>query len=227
MTDTDNSPEGTGLPDRLREAASLRLADTPSAAHVRRRGDRRRSASRAIVVTAALALFGGTAATALQAGPLGFHHERGTVGPAATGTPSTQPSSSPEGKKPATPAFRVVVDTERHRLTAYSADKVLRTIPITAGADGTPTPEGRYTVQEKAPVFRATFPGFDAGYEIELKWHVTLDESNVSLTSSYWLEDESVYGSENVTHGIVGLQATDAKWLYRNLDVGDTVVIRD
>jgi lipoprotein-anchoring transpeptidase ErfK/SrfK len=219
----DDDLEGTGFSGRLREAATVRVDDAPSANQLRRRGDRRRAASRAATLSAAFVLLGGTATAGVYAGQSAFG-QGGTVAP-----PASTAGPSPSAEPTADVAFHVTVDVTRHRLTVRADDRVVRTLPVTAGNERIhPMHEPRYrVVTEKARVRYRSAPTRSG--KGDYAWYVGLNDPEVFFAEPYWdadVEGDWVFGSTNVTNGWIGLRPDDAEWLYRRLEVGDPVTIR-
>ncbi|MFE0102648.1 L,D-transpeptidase [Streptomyces sp. NPDC059009] len=192
----------------LRELADSGRAPAPTTgAEVRRRAvfrRRRRHAAVAggtAVVAAALA-FGLT--TALG----GAHSERRPTPPAASSAP-------------ASPA--ATVDLGRRTLTLGG-----RALPVSSGRADQPTKPGRMTVVAKHRTKRFTGEtvGLGGEYDVTLPWVLELRGPGGATTYIVALTyAEQAPGRQDVTHGVIGLRRSDAKWLYGRLSSGSVVTV--
>ncbi|PHQ49131.1 hypothetical protein BLA24_23950 [Streptomyces cinnamoneus] len=129
------------------------------------------------------------------------------------------------------------VDAASHTMTVERDGKVLKTVPISAGAPGHSTYNGQMVISEKYEVTRmdGRTVGFGGEYDISDVPHaMRLSTSGTFLHGNYW-SGESTFGSENVSHGCVGLYdqrgggdpSTPAAWFYDNSLVGDVVIVKN
>ncbi|WP_418952430.1 L,D-transpeptidase [Streptomyces albireticuli] len=134
------------------------------------------------------------------------------------------------------------VDAKSHQMTVERDGKVIRTIPISAGAPANPTYNGQMVISEKHDVTRmnGATVGFTKGdgkgeYDIpDVPHAMRLSTSGTFLHGNYW-SGSSTFGSENASHGCVGLEDqrgggdpnTPAAWFYTNSLVGDVVVVKN
>ncbi|MFJ2587907.1 Ig-like domain-containing protein [Streptomyces sp. NBC_00376] len=128
-----------------------------------------------------------------------------------------------------------VVDAAAHTMEVHREGEAVTTIPITAGAAGkTTTYNGKMVVSEMREVTRMNgrTVGFGGEYDIKDVPHaIRLTDSGTFLHGNYW-SDEDVFGSQNVSHGCVGLldvqgggSDTPAGWFYDRTLVGDVVEV--
>ncbi|MCX5109237.1 Ig-like domain-containing protein [Streptomyces sp. NBC_00378] len=128
-----------------------------------------------------------------------------------------------------------VVDAAAHTMEVHREGEAVTTIPITAGAAGkTTTYNGKMVVSEMREVTRMNgrTVGFGGEYDIKDVPHaIRLTGSGTFLHGNYW-SDEDVFGSQNVSHGCVGLldvqgggSDTPAGWFYDRTLVGDVVEV--
>ncbi|MEZ7003993.1 Ig-like domain-containing protein [Streptomyces sp. AD55] len=146
------------------------------------------------------------------------------------------------GKQSKTVSFTIgrdqvsVVDAREHTMEVTREGKVVRTIPITAGAPGTATWNGQMVVTEKFKVTRMNGEtvGFGGEYDIHDVPHaMRLSTSGTFIHGNYWGGD--AFGNRNSSHGCVGLRdvrggwdkKTPAAWFYENSMVGDVVVVKN
>ncbi|WP_274562177.1 L,D-transpeptidase [Streptomyces spiramyceticus] len=130
-----------------------------------------------------------------------------------------------------------VVDAGAHTMTVKRDGKVLKTIPITAGAPSTTTYNGQMVISEKYKVTRmnGATVGFGGEYDIKDVPHaMRLSNSGTFIHGNYWA-GAGTFGSANVSHGCVGLRdvrgAYDSKvpaaWFFDNSILGDVVVVKN
>ncbi|MEV0692321.1 Ig-like domain-containing protein [Streptomyces sp. NPDC050388] len=151
------------------------------------------------------------------------------------------------GKQSRTVSFTIgrsqvsVVDAKKHTMKVERDGKVIKTIPITAGAPGTETWNGKMVVSERLKVTRmngATVGFTDADgkgeYDIKDVPHaMRLSTSGTFIHGNYW--GGGAFGNYNASHGCIGLRDTrggwDKKapgaWFYENTMIGDVVVVKN
>ncbi len=127
------------------------------------------------------------------------------------------------------------VDAASHQMRVTQDGSTVRTIPVSAGAPEHTTYNGAMVISEKDPVTRmnGSTVGFGGEYDIKDVPHaMRLTSSGTFIHGNYWA-DPSVFGSENTSHGCVGLRdvrgggdgGTPAAWFYDHSLVGDVVVV--
>lgn len=127
------------------------------------------------------------------------------------------------GKKTVT-----TVDVDKHTLTMSVDDKVVRTIPVSTGKPGHETRGGTKIIMEKFDQvdMDAASTGVDESdpdyYDIsDVQWAMRVTNSGEFLHAAPWSVGSQ--GSENVSHGCVGMSTADAKWVYDRSRRGDVV----
>ncbi|MER5973844.1 Ig-like domain-containing protein [Streptomyces sp. NPDC002055] len=129
------------------------------------------------------------------------------------------------------------VDAEKKTMAVERDGKVIKTIPITAGAPATTTYNGAMVISEKHEVTRMNGDtvGFGGEYDIKDVPHaMRLSNSGTFLHGNYWA-GSSVFGSVNASHGCVGLSdirgggdnGTPAAWFFNKSILGDVVVVKN
>src|SRR5690606_8648488 len=101
-----------------------------------------------------------------------------------------------------------VVDASRHTTSVHRDGELLATVPITAGAEKTPTYNGKMVITEMLEVTRmnSRTVGFGGEYDIpDVPHAIRLTDSGTFLHGNYWADTE-VFGEENVSHGCIGLR---------------------
>ncbi|MFI9807862.1 Ig-like domain-containing protein [Streptomyces sp. NPDC052301] len=134
------------------------------------------------------------------------------------------------------------VDAKSKQMKVTQDGKVVKTIPISAGAPEHTTYEGEMVISEKFKQTRMNgatvgFTDDDGKGEYDIKdvpHAMRLTNSGTFIHGNYW-GAPSVFGSVNTSHGCVGLQdkkgAGDpnmpAAWFYNHSLIGDVVVVRN
>ncbi|GAA1891114.1 Ig-like domain-containing protein [Streptantibioticus ferralitis] len=129
------------------------------------------------------------------------------------------------------------VDAASHEMTVTQDGKTIKTIPISAGAPEHTTYNGKMVISEKDPVTRmdGSTVGFGGEYDIKDVPHaMRLSQSGTFIHGNYW-GNTSVFGSENTSHGCVGLHdirgggdnGSPAAWFYDHSMIGDVVVVKN
>ncbi|MGW4822319.1 L,D-transpeptidase [Streptomyces sp. NPDC004227] len=151
------------------------------------------------------------------------------------------------GKQAKTVSFTIgrnqvsVVDAKKHTMKVMREGKVIKTIPITAGAPGTDTWNGQMVVSEMLKVTRmdgATvgFTDSDGKGEYDIKdvpHAMRLTNSGTFLHGNYW--GGGAFGNYNASHGCIGLRdvrggydsGVPAAWFFNRSMIGDVVVVKN
>ncbi|WP_030857309.1 L,D-transpeptidase family protein [Streptomyces sp. NRRL F-2747] len=147
------------------------------------------------------------------------------------------------GKQTRTVTFTIgrsqvsTVDASEHTMQVVRDGQVLKDLPITAGAPSTTTYNGQMVISEKYKVTRmnGATVGFGGEYDISDVPHaMRLSQSGTFVHGNYWAS-ASTFGSENVSHGCVGLKdvrgAGDGKqpaaWFFDESLIGDVVIVKN
>ena len=128
-----------------------------------------------------------------------------------------------------------VANDTAHTLTVYRNGSVVRTIPATLGQAGDDTWEGIMVISQKYQSIdmNAETVGLGDAYNIpDVPHAMRLTTSGTFVHGNYW-RPASVFGSENTSHGCIGLQdvegggdsSTPAAWFYDNSLIGDVVQV--
>ncbi|MEW1725121.1 Ig-like domain-containing protein [Streptomyces sp. NPDC093109] len=127
-----------------------------------------------------------------------------------------------------------LVDAEKHTMEVRRDGDLVSTLPITAGAPKSTTYNGKMVVTELYDVTRmdGRTVGFGGEYDIKDVPHaIRLTTSGTFLHGNYWA-DSDTFGSENVSHGCVGLRdvkgggaETPAGWFFDRTLIGDVVEV--
>ncbi|MCX4528215.1 MULTISPECIES: Ig-like domain-containing protein [unclassified Streptomyces] len=147
------------------------------------------------------------------------------------------------GKQTRTVTFTIgrsqvsTVDATSKQMQVVRDGQVLKNLPITAGAPATTTYNGQMVISEKYKVTRmnGATVGFGGEYDISDVPHaMRLSNSGTFVHGNYWAS-ASTFGSENVSHGCVGLKdvrgAGDgnqpAAWFFNESLIGDVVIVKN
>ncbi|MEV0742379.1 Ig-like domain-containing protein [Streptomyces sp. NPDC050549] len=126
-----------------------------------------------------------------------------------------------------------LVDAAEHTMEVRRDGDLLATVPITAGAPGRTTYNGKMVVMEMLEVTRmnSRTVGFGGEYDIpDVPHAMRLTDSGTFLHGNYWAP--AAPGHVNVSHGCVGLRDvkgggsdTPAGWFFDRSIVGDVVEV--
>ncbi|MFJ6659282.1 Ig-like domain-containing protein [Streptomyces sp. NPDC091377] len=129
-----------------------------------------------------------------------------------------------------------VVDAEKLTMKVMRDGEVVRTIPITTGAPGYETWNGRMVISEKHTETRmdGATVGYEGEYDIpDVPHAMRLSDSGTFIHGNYWGGD--AFGNRNVSHGCIGLRdvkgAWDEKapgaWFFAHSLLGDVVEVKN
>lgn len=124
-----------------------------------------------------------------------------------------------------------VVDARAHRMVVRENGNVVRDMLVSTGKDSTPTRSGIHVINEKADTVimdSATvgIPKGSAGYyRLTTRWNVRISNSGEFVHSAPWSVGSQGY--ENVSHGCVNANPTDAEWFYNFSQIGDVVEVQN
>ncbi|MFF5564861.1 Ig-like domain-containing protein [Streptomyces sp. NPDC012623] len=129
------------------------------------------------------------------------------------------------------------VDASAKTMKVVRDGKLIKKIPITAGAPSTTTYNGQMVISEKYAVTRmdGATVGFGGEYDIKDVPHaMRLSTSGTFMHGNYWAS-AGTFGSANVSHGCVGLRdirgggdnGTPSAWMYNASIIGDVVIVKN
>ncbi|MCK8677549.1 MULTISPECIES: Ig-like domain-containing protein [Streptomyces] len=129
------------------------------------------------------------------------------------------------------------VDAGAHTMKVVRDGKLLKNVPITAGAPSTTTYNGQMVISEKYKVTRmnGATVGFGGEYDIKDVPHaMRLSQSGTFVHGNYWASADT-FGSSNVSHGCVGLRdvrgggdpGMPSAWFYDNSLIGDVIIVKN
>ncbi|GAA1912510.1 Ig-like domain-containing protein [Nocardioides lentus] len=122
------------------------------------------------------------------------------------------------------------VDVAAHRMRTFIDGELARTMPISAGKGGFETRSGTKVIMEKhrTKTMDAATTGIQPGdpeyYNIsDVEYALRVTNSGEFLHAAPWSVGSQ--GSDNVSHGCVGMSTEDAAWVYENSKRGDVVEV--
>ncbi|GAA1355687.1 L,D-transpeptidase [Streptomyces beijiangensis] len=129
------------------------------------------------------------------------------------------------------------VDAATHQMTVVRDGATLKTIPVSTGSPKYPTWNGIMAIEEQFEQTKmdSTTVGLGDEYDIPDVPHAQrLTTSGTFIHGNYW-SDPSIFGSENTSHGCIGLQdvqgggdsSAPGAWFYSNSLLGDLVVVKN
>ncbi|WP_030866525.1 L,D-transpeptidase [Streptomyces sp. NRRL S-37] len=129
-----------------------------------------------------------------------------------------------------------VVDAKKLTMKVMRDGKLLKTVPVTTGAPGYETWNGKMVISEKLTVTRMNGEtvGYGGEYDIKDVPHaMRLSTSGTFLHGNYWGGD--AFGNRNASHGCVGLRdvrggwdkEAPAAWFFNQSLIGDVVVVKN
>ncbi|WP_338054206.1 L,D-transpeptidase [Streptomyces spiramenti] len=125
------------------------------------------------------------------------------------------------------------VDIDTLTMDVERDGEIVRSIPVTAGAPGKDTWNGKMVVSEMFTETR--MDGATVGYDYDIPdvpHAIRLSTSGTFLHGNYW-STPGTFGNHLDTHGCIGLQdvkggndgSTQAAWFYENTRIGDVIEV--
>ena len=128
-------------------------------------------------------------------------------------------------------AVKLKIDVDKHRMNVVRNGELLRSIPISAGKPGFTTRSGTKVIIERFRYKDMRSASIGIGDEADPEFY---DLENVEYAQRVTYSGEFLHaapwsvasqGSENVSHGCVGMSPSDAAWVYGVTKVGDVVEV--
>ncbi|MEV5549892.1 Ig-like domain-containing protein [Streptomyces sp. NPDC052309] len=146
------------------------------------------------------------------------------------------------GKQDKTVSFTIgrsqvsVVDAKKLTMKVMRDGKLVKTIPVTTGAPGYETWNGKMVISEKLAVTRMNGEtvGYGGEYDIKDVPHaMRLSTSGTFIHGNYW--GGGAFGNYNASHGCVGLrdvrggwdEKAPGAWFFDNSLIGDVVEVKN
>lgn len=115
----------------------------------------------------------------------------------------------------------IEVNVSTQRMYVYQNGQVVRTFLVSTGKPSTPTPLGTFYIWEKLTL--QTMIGADY-VQPNVPYINYFDHSGDAIHGNYW-RPASVFGNYGTSHGCVGLEVSDAEWVYEWAPIGTPIVI--
>ncbi len=117
----------------------------------------------------------------------------------------------------------IKVDVNKHRMTVLRDGEKVRSFPVSTGKEGWETRNGTKVIMDKVRGKTWTNEEIDAPEEYTLRsdYAMRLTNSGEFIHDAPW---NTTVGAGNTSHGCVGMNLDDMKWLYNNTILGDAVV---
>jgi lipoprotein-anchoring transpeptidase ErfK/SrfK len=115
-----------------------------------------------------------------------------------------------------------------HHRPHYGEDGVM---PATMGKAEFPTPVGTYAVMAKnrSVIMDSSSVGIPVdspeGYRLTVDYAVRITSRGLYVHSAPWAVP--AMGAENISHGCISLNPTDAEWYYNTVNIGDPVIVQE
>ncbi|MET9154050.1 L,D-transpeptidase [Streptomyces griseoflavus] len=123
----------------------------------------------------------------------------------------------------------VLTDAAAHRLTVYKNGEEIKQIPVTTGKPGFETRNGVKVVLAKEPLVRmrsstvGIAEGSSESYDMDVQWATRVTWSGEYVHAAPWSVGSQ--GSDNVSHGCVGMNTANAQWFFDTVREGDVVEV--
>ncbi len=115
----------------------------------------------------------------------------------------------------------IEVNVSTKRMYVYENSNSVNSFLISAGKPSTPTPIGSFHILSKFAV--QTMVGADY-VQPNVPWINYFKSGGYAIHGNYW-RPSSWFGNINSSHGCVGLQVSDAEWVYNWAPIGTPIII--
>jgi hypothetical protein len=122
--------------------------------------------------------------------------------------------------------WRIVVETRSRRLFAVRRGRIVRSFPVVVGTRSTPTPHGRFYVEE-ALILPRDAPGAPAAYALSARSNVFQEfeggPGQIAIHGTYRIGGTLGHAQ---SHGCIRAAAAALRWLFARMGTGTPVDIR-
>jgi lipoprotein-anchoring transpeptidase ErfK/SrfK len=118
------------------------------------------------------------------------------------------------------------IDNATKKMSVYESDRLVRTLPVSLGKEGTPSSSGTMVVMEKkeTTVFDTrTDPNPENRYVAKIDLAQRLTWGGEYIHAAPWSVQDQ--GRRNVSHGCVNVSTANAQWLFGKTKIGDPVTV--
>lgn len=114
--------------------------------------------------------------------------------------------------------------SQKHNMTVYKGENIIRVMPVSGGKKTSPTPLGNFYTQDRGASFWSPRFGEGATYWVRLVGQILVH--SVPRDNQWRIkEDEHEKLGLPASHGCVRLSEENAKWFYENIPRGTLVII--
>jgi lipoprotein-anchoring transpeptidase ErfK/SrfK len=117
----------------------------------------------------------------------------------------------------------IEVNVNTKKMYVYQNGQLINTFLVSAGAPDHPTPLGTFHIWDKLTSQTMVGPGY---VQPNVPWVNYFDHSGDAIHGNYW-RPAADFGTVNTSHGCVGVQVSQAEWIYNWAPIGTTVIIHD
>jgi lipoprotein-anchoring transpeptidase ErfK/SrfK len=119
----------------------------------------------------------------------------------------------------------LIADVTTKRMYAYEGTNLVRTFLVSAGAPKTPTVLGKYAIYAKYKSQDMTGANADGSrYSQPDVPYVNYFYKDYAVHGNYW-RPGSYFGNINSSHGCIGINVSDSKWIYDWAPIGTPVIV--
>ncbi len=111
-------------------------------------------------------------------------------------------------------------DVTTNRLYAWQNGQLVNTFLTSDGKPSTPTPTGEFHIWTKLTSQTMIGPGY---VQPNVPWVNYFDYSGDAIHGNYW-RPASVFGVTGTSHGCIGVEVSQAEWIYNWAPIGTTVI---
>jgi LysM repeat protein len=112
----------------------------------------------------------------------------------------------------------IIVDLSDFRAYAYEDGRLVRSVLVSTGREGTPTVQGSYTIERKYEAQTMSGPG----YYLPDVPYVMYFYAGYAFHGTYW---HDTWGAR-MSHGCVNLPTPEAQWFYQFAEIGTPVTVQ-
>jgi len=117
----------------------------------------------------------------------------------------------------------IEVNVVTKKMYVYENSNLVNSFLVSAGKSSTPTPLGMYKIFSKYAV--QTMIGADY-VQPNVPWINYFKAGGYAIHGNYWRPSDW-FGNINSSHGCVGLQVSDAEWVYNWAPIGTPIIIHE
>ena len=124
----------------------------------------------------------------------------------------------------------LIINTKKNTLNYYANYTLVKEFRCATGKASTPTPQCKTTIVNKIknrPYYKKNIPGGDPRNPLGKRWMgLNINGTQGSTYGIHGNNDESSIG-KNVSHGCIRMHNADVEWLFDQVTIGTTVLIKN